>query len=1016
MDATARGPLARLVASPRRRVGLAIAGLAVVVRAVLPSVLQPILLERADAALVGHVELEDLDLSLLRGGVTLHGLVVHTDERPAETPPLLEARRLWTQISWLALLGRTIEVEDFELEGFTVHLDREAEGLRLPRLAEREPAAQEDAKDEATGAWSYAADAVSLRDGRVELVDHTVAGEPERIELAIEDLSARELAVRTNPGDEEPGRIAIEAKLDQGSVSLSSWIQSDADAIDVRSTVVLDDIPIDELRPYLAAFGWSELSGQLDASLEHHFVTGGAHTLSGRAALADLHIALPQQPEPALTWKALEVELDDVDLVKHHAAIARITSRGARVVVDPRAEVPLALLAGRTPVPARAPAQDDAPPSTPGWTWQVAQLAVEDAVVALHGAPEPLPLAIGAALAQLSSEPGRRSPLSLTVAAGADGDQGTLRLAGELATSPPAFDGRLAVEDLELAPLLARIDAPAVHWLTRGRLRTDLLLRAARDLRATGRIGLADLDLEEAKTAKQFGIAWKDLELGIQSFSLRDLVPAPDAAAERAVDLSLARIVLVAPRLVLTRGESGIVLPPLRPGDAPDEVAATEAVEPADPAPAETESTAEAGAEERETPTEGDADEPALPIRIRIAEARIEDGRLVLADRKVEPFYRGRIKAIALQATGVRWPENEAESIALTAEGLKGARLALSGSLHREGSKLEGELVQLPLAQFNPYLASTGYDLKSGALSLESRIRLAPNALKTKSRVVVSALEVGGSDGAKAFQESFGLPLEVALGLLKDLDGKITLAVPVAGKPDEMKVGVARLVAQALRKALVGALAAPLKLLGVATGMGARDDAIADATPAPIPFQPGETLLGPEAEERVEEIAGLLTASPGIALRLAGQTDAADRRIVCERALLKQLEASRGVRALASLGEIATRRAVREHLARKLAGRTPPPLAAHDASWLESQLAHATAPAEVLESLAVARAEALRAALTSEHGIAPTRLMLDPARVSPPAPVPGVAVSLGVPAEDGPDEADDDADDAAEAG
>src|SRR5262245_50879462 len=111
--------------------------LAVGARLGLPYALRPLLVERADRALQGRVELADLDLSLLRGGVTLHGVAVYAAERPApgapEPPPVFEARRLWTQIGWLALLSRTLEVEELELDGFQVRLVREAAGLVLPR-------------------------------------------------------------------------------------------------------------------------------------------------------------------------------------------------------------------------------------------------------------------------------------------------------------------------------------------------------------------------------------------------------------------------------------------------------------------------------------------------------------------------------------------------------------------------------------------------------------------------------------------------------------------------------------------------------------------------------------------------------------------------------------------------------------------------------------------------------------------------------------------------------------------
>ena len=76
-----------------------------------------------------------------------------------------------------------------------------------------------------------------------------------------------------------------------------------------------------------------------------------------------------------------------------------------------------------------------------------------------------------------------------------------------------------------------------------------------------------------------------------------------------------------------------------------------------------------------------------------------------------------------------------------------GARLSLSGAIGPGQSKLEGELVELPLAQFNPYLAASGYDLKGGALSLASQVQLAPEDVRTNSRIVVAALDLGVPSG-----------------------------------------------------------------------------------------------------------------------------------------------------------------------------------------------------------------------------------------------------------------------------
>ena len=1014
MHGPERGWLARLLAPTRNRILLAVGVALVIVRIALPFALRPLLVAQADAALAGRIELADLDLSLLRGGVTLHDFSVHSDERPSDAPALFAAKRLWTQISWLALLSRTVEVEEFELEGFDVRLDRFDDGLLLPRpipaATPPETAAAEEKEEEAPLAWSVAADAVSLRDGHISLHDHTLAGNPAPFELAIEDFTARELAIRSNPADDEPGRIAIEAKLEQGSVSLAAWIKQYPAGLDVRSTLVLEDLPIGKLRAYLPMFGWSDLSGSLGASIEHRYEPGGVHEIRGKASLAKVRVDVPRFEEPALAWQNLEVVLDRIDLVKHHAEIESITSTGAHVLVDPRSESPLAVLAppadkfvaaatapaDAAPVDAPtqathesaeavakagAPADADADATPSPWTWRVKKLSLAEAVVDLRGAKQPVPLAIYAVLDSLSSDLESRSPLSLSITS----EKGTVAVDGQLAPAPFAFDGKLVVSDLALPPLLTQVDAPALYWLRDGTLRANLALSLAKDLRLTGTLGLAGLELEEEQTAKQFGVQWKDLEIAIEELALPDVMGGAAAAGPRSLDVRLARIALAEPRFVLTRDKKGIVLPPFSASDKGGEASA--------PAPTEATTPVQAQASPTRSTSPNDAKaEPApMAVSLVIADARISGLHAKLADRAVEPFYRGRIETLDFHATGVRWPAREVASLDLTMEGLRGAKLSMQGAVGGGQSTLEGQVVELPLEQFNPYLGATGYSLRAGGLSVEAKGSFQADQFKTRSKVVVSSLDVGGAAGESAFQQNFGIPISVALGLLKDLDGKISLAVPVTGQRDKLKLGFGRIVSQALRKALVGALASPLKLLGAATHNGK----VVRLAPLPIAFEPGATELSAEGAERVEEIAGLLAASPGIALVLTGQISLADQQVLRERDLLSELEAQRGLRALAALGELGTRRAVRDHLERKLAGANATPLSADDAHWLEVQIEKRSLPASGLETLASERASQVRNLLASEHGIAGRRLTLAPPILDPPTPESGVAIALG---------------------
>src|SRR5882672_6581491 len=318
----------------RNQVLLAVLALLLAVRIALPYVLRPIIVEQTDKALVGRIVLRGLDLSLIRGGVTLHGFEVYADELPPpgspaeQKPPLFAAEKLWVQISWLELLRKTIDVEEFELDDFTVRLDRLKDGLVLPKPApSKEPEPATPAPEEPS-TWAFAADSLGLRKGAVVFRDYTVGKEPQRFDLAIPNLAARKLALRFDPSGREPGHVELEAEVGGGKIGFVADLEQKQAGPATHSNIVLANLPIGGVRVYLKMFGWSELSGTLDASIDHRFETDGAHEISGVMSLSDVQVSVPKLDRPALAFQKLTVALDHVDVVKQHAAVSNVSLAG----------------------------------------------------------------------------------------------------------------------------------------------------------------------------------------------------------------------------------------------------------------------------------------------------------------------------------------------------------------------------------------------------------------------------------------------------------------------------------------------------------------------------------------------------------------------------------------------------------------------------------------------------------------------------------------------------------------
>ena len=548
--------LRRALRRPRNRVLLGLLLLAVGLRIALPYLLRPQIVSRADAALVGRIALADLDLSLLRGGVTLHGLEVYADElplaaallrptpAPESKPPLFAAKRLWTQISWLALLGKTIEVEELELEGFVVRLDRLMDGILLPKpVPSEEP---EEPEPEQPSSWSFAADSVALRDGQIFFRDFTVGEEPQRFDLAVKDLSARQLALVIDPTGREPGHVVISAQIGEGALGLDAQVESRAGGPAAFSKIAVSNLPIGGVRVYLKMFGWSDLTGTLDAKLEHRFETKGAHEIAGSLALSDVVVNVPELDRPALAWKTLGIGLEKIDLIRQDAAVSKVALEGARLVVDPRSDVPVPLATPRAGAPAGAPAEQEAATAASTapeagasrpWTWRVAIVRIAGSSIDVRGSRADA----SARARRRAARSGERSGRPFAAEALAGLGQGIARdrrrarhLPGRLRWKAPDLGPR--------SPAAARVHrragrgpaAPGQRARGSGDRARAARLRRKQERRpricaSRARFGLAGIDVGEPKTAKEFGAAWKDLEVGIRELAVPGVIGASDA-------------------------------------------------------------------------------------------------------------------------------------------------------------------------------------------------------------------------------------------------------------------------------------------------------------------------------------------------------------------------------------------------------------------------------------------------------------------------------------------------------
>ena len=158
-----------------------------------------------------------------------------------------------------------------------------------------------------------------------------------------------------------------------------------------------------------------------------------------------------------------------------------------------------------------------------------------------------------------------------------------------------------------------------------------------------------------------------------------------------------------------------------------------------------------------------------------------------------------------------------------------------------------------------------GYRIRKGRLNLDLHYLITKGQLKAENKVVVEQLELGEKVDSP---DAVDLPLKLAIALLKDTDGKISIELPVTGDLNNPQFSVMPIVWQTLRNLVVRAAAAPFKFIGgLARGGGSEDL-------SSVKFAPGATELSAETQKALDTLSAALKERPTLRLEIEGTSAA----------------------------------------------------------------------------------------------------------------------------------------------
>jgi hypothetical protein len=170
-------------------------------------------------------------------------------------------------------------------------------------------------------------------------------------------------------------------------------------------------------------------------------------------------------------------------------------------------------------------------------------------------------------------------------------------------------------------------------------------------------------------------------------------------------------------------------------------------------------------------------------------------------------------------------------------------------------------------------------------MNLDLEYKLDRSELQGENKVVLERLKLGErveSPGATT------LPLDLAIAILTDADGRINIAVPVRGNVDHPEFSYRHVIWEAIVTVVTKVATAPFRALGALFGRGGEKvEAVA--------FEPGRDVVQPPERDKLKRVAEVLGKRPKLKLTVHGGYDAkldgeALRALHVREALAQRLE------------------------------------------------------------------------------------------------------------------------------
>lgn len=590
---------------------------------------------------------------------------------------------------------------------------------------------------------------------------------------------------------------------------------------------------------------------QLAMRLQLQQSPAGLQVQADGARLDLARLTMQRGAQTPFSLALLGLEGGQFDLAKRDINIGKLSAEGAQIDLSRQRDGSFSI-ASNLPVPGKASA--DAAPAAP-WRIQLGQLALSQFGARFNDAASGIKANLDNAYLHatgLSNDPARALPFEFGVALR---EGGSLSASGRYTPAGNLLDSQLKVSALALSPLQPLLAQHLKLTLASGTLSGNGRLSVgggaakAPKVAYAGAVEVAGLRLNE-DDGDRFA-SWKSVRADKLTASvqpnlleipeLRVIEPNAQLIIENDRSLNAQRLLVQAPAKL-----------PAAPEAAP-------------------------------------APDAAFPVRVR--RVRLQNAKLDFADLSLRPQFAAKIVELNGVVTGLSTRRDARSQIELDGRvddyGMARVRGQLNPFAPTDNTDLNVLFKNIDMISASPYsMKFAGYKIAEGKISLDLQYKVRQQQLEGSNQIVLDKLTLGERIDSP---DALKLPLELALVILKDSDGRIELALPVSGNLNDPQFSYGAVVWKALGNVLTRVVSAPFRALGNLLGINAEKLAT-------VGFDAGSAVLQPPEREKLLQVAQILAKRPQLTLAVPAYYSDSDATALRMQAVRRAVALQAGIK------------------------------------------------------------------------------------------------------------------------